>query len=186
MTDLYRVRSTWTGFPGGPGVSTMYFVDMATALASVETFWLAIADRIPAGVNIQVESSGDVIDDATGNLTDSWTEDAIDIVHGTAGGSYSAPAGMVVDWLTSTVLDGRRLRGRTFIVPMSGGGYDNDGTPQAEFISDVLAAATALVAAQSSSFYVWHRPLASRAGGAGLVTSARVPNFTAVLKSRRD
>ena len=186
MGDLYRVRSVWTGFLGGPGVSTMYFVDVATAVNSVDTFWRAIADRLPEDVHIQVENAGDVIDDATGDLTDSWSSDATEGIDGTAAGSYSAPAGIVVDWLTATVLDGRRVRGRTFIVPMSAGGYDTNGTPSAAFITDIQNAADELVLAQSSSFYIWHRPGGGHPGGSAQVTSAHVPDFTAVLRSRRD
>ena len=198
MTDLYRVRSVWSGFPGGPGVTTMYFLDTATAVDSVHTFFASIADRLPEDVDIQVESAGDVINDATGDLTGAWSTGAVTSIPGTASGSYSAPAGAVVDWLTATILDGRRLRGRTFIVPMSAGLYDGDGTPTTAMLDDLQAAATELITEQSSSFVLWHRPFAgspavgsrparpAHDGGHGFITTAHVPNFTAVLRSRRD
>src|SRR5665811_2634543 len=114
-SDVYK-RQGWTG---APGVSTFYFVDTATAVDSVRAFFQAMSGDIPSGIDIQVESSGDTLESTTGALTGTWIADPVEVVHCGGGGTYAAPAGAVVDWLTSTIAAGRRLRGRTFIVPLT-------------------------------------------------------------------
>jgi hypothetical protein len=176
----------------------MYSLDVATFLPSLHTFWGEVAMKLPNDVAIQAENAGDIISDATGDLVGAWTADAVGNDGGIDSNPYAAPSGAVVTWLTAQVLDGRRLRGRTFIVPLAGSKYQSDGSLDAATISVIQAAANQLISAQSSSFVIWHRPFAgspavgSRAarpahdGGHAFVTSAVVHDFTAVLRSRRD
>lgn len=185
MVDISRVRTAWTGFVGAPGVTTMYFYDTATAVDSVHTFFNNIQTYLPSDVHLQVENVGDVIDDATGNLVDTWTSDSVGEVTGSDGGSYAAPAGAVVDWLTNTIGAHRRLRGRSFIVPLADACYQSDGTLDTTHRAGIQSAASGLVEAQSASFCVWHRGVGG-AGSSGLVTSAFVPDLVAILRSRRD
>ena len=185
MTEIYRVRSVWSGFPGGPGVSTMYFLDVATAVASVHTFWNDIKGLLPSDVNIQVENAGDIIEDSTGALTGAWTADAVSGVGGTDSGTYTAPAGACINWNTETIGTHRRLRGRTFIVPLGGACYQTDGSIGGTSLTNLRENSAALVAAQSASFVVWHRGTGTD-GTNGLVTSASVHDMSAVLTSRRD
>lgn len=185
MTEISRLRTAWTGFIGGPGVSTMYFLDTLTAVASVHDFWAALLSRFPVDVMLQVENIGDVIEDTTGEMTDSWSADSVGVLAGTGSGNYAAPSGACINWLTDTVTHGRRLRGRTFLVPLAGGVYDGDGSIGAASLEAIQTAADDLISAQSASFVIWHRGTGSD-GTNGLVTSAKVHDFTAVLRSRRD
>src|SRR5665811_735556 len=123
MTNINRMRATWTGFTGGPGVSTFYGLVSGASLPDLRAFFLAIAPMLPSTVTIQVEDYGDVIEDTTGALVGSWTDSPVLPVVGSDPTQYPAPAGCVVNWLTSTVLDGHRARGRTFIVPLGGAQY---------------------------------------------------------------
>ena len=185
MTEIYRLRSAWTGFVGGPGVTTMYFLDTATAVASVHTFWNDIKAQIPSDVTITVEPSGDIIEDSTGALTGTWTSDASTPITCTGDGEYAAPVGGVINWLTETIGPHRRLKGRSFIVPTTGNMFQNDGSYGTAPRATLQSAADALIAAQSTSFVVYHRGTGSD-GTNGLVTSAFVPDMAAVLRSRRD
>lgn len=185
MTELYRLRSNWTGFPGAPGVTTMFFLDVATAVASVHTFWTDLAMRFPVDVHIQVENAGDIIEDTNGHLTGAWSADAVAIVNGSSDDSYAAPVGAVVDWNTETIAHNRRLRGRTFLVPLSSVEYQNDGSLENAARTSIQAAAQALIDSQSASFVIWHRGTGDD-GSNGLVTSCLVPDMCAVLRSRRD
>ena len=184
MPNLYRVRSVWTGFPGAPGVTTMYFLDMATCLDAVHTFWSAMVGKLPSDVHIQVQNFGDVIDSATGDLTDSWTADTLTSVAGTASDKYAAPVGSCVNWNTETVVGSRRLKGRTFLVPMGGDVYQTDGSIGGQDLTQIQGYADALISSESSSFVVWHRGTGSD-GTFGLITSATVPDKAVVLRSRR-
>lgn len=198
MTNLLRQRTILSGFQGGPGVATMYFLDVATAIESVSRFWGALSAVLPNTVHITPERSGDTIEDTTGALTGSWLGGVVSAATGQNPGAYSAPSGAVVDWRSGTVLDGKRVRGRTFIVPLAAGGYQDDGTLSPGTIGTIQAAATQFIVEQSNSFVVWHRPYKGRAalgtrparpahlGGHALVTASSVPDKAAVLRSRRD
>lgn len=187
-----------SGFPGGPGVATTYFLDTDTALASLHDFWEAMALGMPSAVTIVQDPAGDVIEDTTGEITGSWGADPVGAITGASASVYAAPVGIVVEWLTSTILDGRRLRGKTFIVPMSSSVLDTSGSIADTALVGLRAAALNFSIEQSASFVIWHRPKFGpkpvgggarpllQAGGHGLVTSTRVPDKSAVLRSRRD
>ncbi len=198
MTTIARIRTVLTGFPGGPGVATMYSINTATFPASLRAFWVACANAMAQGVQIQVEGSGDLIEDTTGVITGAWSGATPAVVGSPSAGAYSAPSGAVVDWLSPTILDGRRVRGRTFIVPLTNAAYQSDGSLAAGTVTGLKDAGDALVIAEAGGFCVWHRPrkaraangtipaVTARAGGHALVTTCRVPDLSAVLRSRRD
>lgn len=198
MTSLYRVRTALTGFSGGPGVSTMYFLDVATAQASVHAFWSALVNKLPRNLRINVETGGDIISDVTGEIVGAWPGEPTSEIQGAGDSEVAAPVGAQVPWVTSTILDGKRLKGRTFLVPIpsstfTAGGVVNDGA-----VTMYHNAAVALIAEQETSFVVWHRPrlkpittksgkvLPAHDGGHGLITSSPTSNKAVVLRSRRD
>lgn len=198
MTALRRVRVGLTGFAGSPGVNTFYFLDTSTALASLNTLYQGLQGVFPSVVTIQIENTGDIIESTTGELLGSWSGNAVAPFGGTGAGSYSAPSGAMIGWETGAVRDGRRLRGRTFLVPAVGSQYDQYGTLNDTMVTSVQASATAFIFEQSSSFVIWHRPFAgapavgtkparpATLGGHALVIAARVPDKAVVLRSRRD
>jgi len=186
--NLGRHRTTWNGFVGGPGVTTLYW-DIAAAtpnLAAWNTFLTAIQARFPSVLTWQSQNSGDVLDDVTGNIIGSWTGAAQASVAGTAAGAYSAPAGSCVNWRTAGIVSGHRVRGRTFLVPMSGAAYDTDGTIAAAALTTLRTALATFQAAASPNLLVWHRPVAHTGGDSFPVTGADIPDKSAVLRSRRD
>jgi len=185
MTEISRVRSVWTGFPGGPGVTTMYFLDTATAVADLRTFWALFSGALPADVHIQVENAGDIIEDSTGALTGAWSSESVAVVNGASTEAYSAPSGACINWLTETIGPHRRIRGRTFIVPLANEAYQNDGSLSPTVLAEFHDHAESFIVSQSSSFVVWHRGTGSD-GTNGLVTAASVHDMVAVLRSRRD
>lgn len=197
MATLRRVKVLLSGFPGGPGVATYCFSDVTTALASLGTMWTAFATTMPADVHYQVEGFGDLFDDATGAITGEWSGTAPAAGAGGGGGGYAGPAGAVVTWLTSTIADGRRVRGRTFVVPLSGTNYQNDGSLNADTIATLSLAAGAFRLSEAATFSIWHRPrleraataklkfLAAHPGASGLVTDSVVHDRIAILRSRR-
>ena len=198
MTALYRIRAAWTGFPGAPGVSTFYGLTSGTSLADLRAFFLSMAPSLPADVTIQVENTGDIIEDTTGALTGAWTDDPVLPVTGSAPPPYAAPVGVMLKWATDTIVDGHRLRGRTFLVPCAGGVFDDDGSINDADFTLFNGYATVLGAAVIGNIVVWHRPrvaraadgsrpaVTARAGSHGLITACSVPDEAVVLRSRRD
>ena len=74
---VHRVRVEWTGFPGGPGLSTFYVTDGPTAVGPISSFFTAIRNNFPIDVHINVPATGDVLDPITGLITGEmgWRDD---------------------------------------------------------------------------------------------------------------
>lgn len=204
MVAIARVRTTWSGFNGGPGYTNLFFRDFAgedqggsditvaaatAATTRVRAFWNSISNYFPNDVRFQVDSVVDVLEDSTGELIDSLTVPALTAIEGQQAGSYSAAAGAVVTWNTASIRNGRRIRGRTFLVPLAGVSFDNSGGVLPAAIADITAAAAALADTGSTpDLGVWARPSSATAtdGRWAVVSGQRVPTKSAVLRSRRD
>jgi hypothetical protein len=192
VTDLYKVQAVWSGLPGLPGVSTFYTMSVPT-LSRYKAFFDAIVGAFPASIKVTVAASGNIIDDATGTLTGQWSGGSA-VTTQMAGGvsTYSPATGPYVRWTSSTVLDGRIVKGRTFLVPTSTNSYGSDGTIVSSTLTVLQNAASALVSSHAGDLVLWHRPrkasagVAARPGGHAVVTGATVPTKVGVLRSRRD
>jgi len=186
MATIERIRCQWSGFTGSPGLSTFYCTDAITLLPQVRTFFQAFTAFLPPAVVISFEPFGARIESTTGVLTGAWSTGVTPAtVQGSSAASYSAPAGMMVNWLTTAVVNGRFLRGKTFLVPAAAAALD--GTPATAAVSALQAAAVALNGA-GGNLLVWHRPTteAPTSGAAFAVSSVQVPDKIVVLRSRRD
>lgn len=198
MAALERVRVAWTGFAGQPGVSTYYFISAAAAMVPLKTLCDQMRSKLPTGVTLIIDPAGDVIESTTGQITGAWNGTAQAASVGEVAGSYAAPAGFAMTWLTSGFFSGRRLKGRTYWVPAAGALFDNDGSLNSIAFSEIAAAAAGFVTASGTNFVVHQRPRAARAatptspaiiargGGFANVTGSRVTDKVAVLRSRRD
>lgn len=176
----------------------MYTLDVNTFITSLHTLLGNVQAAIPTDVRMQIQASGDIINDVDGALLDTWTFPATTPVQGTNAAVYAAPAGMILGWDTKTVLDGKRVRGRNFLVPLAGDQYETNGSLLNATVTAFEAFCASFIFEQSQSFVIWHRPRAARAavgtrpaltahvGGHALVTTSRIPDRVAVLRSRRD
>lgn len=193
---INRIRCVWTGFPGGPGVSTFYSLQPSTDLGLLHGFFDGIKSYLPTDVTVTIEGSGDILDETTGNLTGGWTDNAPAAVAGLNESPVAAPAGFVVIWETGVVMDGTRLRGKTYIVPVGSTTFEANGSIQGDTLTTIRGVASSLAA--ENQLVVWHRPRAARAadgsrpavtaraGGYASFSGATVRDFVAVLTSRRD
>ena len=187
MANLQRVRVLWGGSPVvGPGVSTFYWDEAVTGfLPALNTFFSSCAGRMPNGLTLTIPNTGDLIDVATGEISGSWSDT---IVSGAAGGSanaYAAGVGVRVSWSTSGIRHGRRVRGSTFLVPITTDCYATDGTIGAAFLSTFQSAAGTLIVAQGANMRIYSRPSDGAPGQANPVTGALVPDRISWLRTRR-
>jgi hypothetical protein len=189
--SLGRIRVDWAGIATGPGISTFFAAATAPGatldLAPLRTFFnSAIGSYLPTGVSLNFPVVGDVINESTGLIEGTWGAPAQSIVSGAIAGSYSAASGAVVSWRTTGIVNGHRVRGRTFLVPMSNAAYDATGTLATNFRDQVLAAAATLIGNAGLKLAIWHRPVAG-VGGAGFqIAAATMTDKAMVLTSRRD
>jgi hypothetical protein len=91
----------------------------------------------------------------------------------------------MVRWQTSGIVNGRRVKGRTFLVPLINTTYGS-GVIGAGTVSAIQSAADTFVASAGADMRIWHRPTAGAGGIAYPITAAVVPNLATVLRSRRD
>lgn len=198
MPNLARISCAWQNWPGAPGVSQFYAdpTNLQATVNALKTFWDSFATALPTNLTVQVPSSGDFIDDADGKINGAWSVPSQPApTTATGAGSYAGNAGMVVHWLTIAVVNGRRIRGRTFIVPLVAGAYDTGGSLTPLIVSASKLAADKLITDTAGALKVWHRPVYAKPkttpptivkpGSAATVTSSRIPDLAVSLRSRR-
>lgn len=184
---LNRLLVAWDGPEVvGPGLSTFYYSGSMTGIpAAVATFYNAVKALIPAGLTITVPSSGDTLDESTGELTGAWSASGGSTVSTTGSGAFSQGVGARIIWNTANVHLGRRVRGATFIVPLVGSVYDAGGLVGTVATGTLQTAADALVTATTSTWRIWSRPNDVGAFAVSAVTSALVKRNISTLRSRR-
>lgn len=192
--DMHRVTAVWSGFPGGPGYSNFFFASggglISDAQSSVDRVKDAFGELLTSladGVSISLENEVAVVNSDTGEVSDYIDVDGGFAAAGSSGGGYPGPVGAVVNWRTGDVRFGRRIRGRTFLVPLSGNAYDDDGTLSNSARGQVQDFAAVMTSFDfDSEFGVWSRPRDGSGGVFASVTGYNVPDLAAVLRSRRD
>lgn len=195
MATLNRYRVTWSGFSGGPGVSTFYGSSTATTTdlsAALKAFFEGIKSILPSTVTISYPLGADQIDDGNGALVGAISVAGATATVGTGGTTYGAPMGMAVKWVTAMIAHKHRLIGHTFIVPAALGSPAS-GAPSATNTTTLQTAAALMLTTAPNSFVVWSRPLYTghpptleRTGTSGTITGLAVlPKFV-TLRSRRD
>ena len=198
MTGILRVRSVISGWTGGPGLNTFYFKGVGTSpnqaecndvVARVRSFWNSAAVYMPTAVTINVDPTADVITAETGGLENSLSAATPPTpVTGTGATEFYAPSVAALLRLnTSVIIAGRKLKGRSFISPLTEGAVAS-GTVATATITGLIGAATALtaVAPTLSALVIWRRPVNGAGGAQAVVTSITVPSKVATLRSRNS
>lgn len=188
MVTEYQV--SWTG-PGGPGVSTFHTVDVTgsseafSVSSRLQAMFDVLANYLPNEVQTRGPAEAKTLDTATGALVAVHPISAPWVSTGQSNGSYNRAAGARWDWLTAALVGGRRLRGRTYAVPLVAAAFDGDGAVLSSVASSLRTAAETLIAGNASAnvpLQVWSRTH----GVARDVVGVTVPPLGAVLRSRRD
>ena len=185
MAALYRLTVRMDGWPGAPGYMSFYCLTATPFRSAVIAFVDHIRTIMPAAISFTVPNQLDVLEDSTGELTGIETEGTEYVAPGTASGNFSAPSGACIVWITNAFVSGRRVRGRTFVVPLAGLLYQSDGTIEPGTLAALRGWAVDLFTA--CDLAIWHRPTTSGGsdGAAFEVTGSSVRDRAAVLTSRR-
>ena len=186
----------WAGFSGAPGFTNLYFLNPEpptlairnTTAGRVRTFLETCKTKLPSTVTISYPTEMEQLEIDTGALVGTLPIDTLTNTVGTLVGNFSSPTGACINWQTGLIVNGRRLRGRTFLVPLGGAAYQNDGTLNDGDRTAMATAATTLCSYQDNLVLaIWHRPSPGGSDGvAAQVSSASVTDKAAVLRSRRD
>lgn len=201
MSYIYKVTAAWTGFNGAPGYSNFFWqapgefegeppINVADACNEVSFFLEGIKSLLPNAVRVTISSDVPALHADTGKMATVTTGGTFGPTIGTGGaGSYSGASGACVTYRTAGVRNGRRVRGRTFLVPLAAGAYDTDGTLNGSAITTLKTAADGfLTITGSHKLGVWARPTAPGAsdGAWHEILSTSVADKVAILRSRRD
>lgn len=182
-------RALWSVPGGGTGYTVLHFTIAGTSGAAqqiaedVQDFFTGLSGQLPDDIDVSFDS--EVLDlDEAGTLTAVWPVTPPAAVSGVSTAVYSRAQGARIDWSTDTIVAGRRLTGRTYVVPIRSTSFDTVGlltsSDQAAFQTeaDDFITATGL----NRPLRVWSRTNASSA----VVQTAAIPSKGAVLRSRRD
>jgi len=196
--NMNRMTMTWSGFSGAPGYTNLHFsaaltptsTELSQTATKVHDFFYAWRSFLPNAVTINFPSELEEFSTTTGELVGTHGFTAPAAVVGTGGSAvFSSAVGACVNWKTNTVVNGRKLRGRTFMVPLQSlPSFDADGSLNPSARLTMLTACTNLMNdATGLPLFIWHRPSPGGSdGAAGSVTATTINDKTAVLRSRRD
>lgn len=192
--DLSRVVVQWSGVNiVGTAVSVLHFereiaADDPPDVAGLRAAFALMQSALPISTTVTVPQSGEYITATNGTLVGTWSAASAPApVTGSSTDTSAAGVGAVVNWLTNDIVGTRRVRGRTFLVPLSTFAYDQQGTlttAQQTALNNFAAAVRALTPALA----IWHRPTSTGAtdGTGHIVNAHRLRDHVAYLGSRRD
>lgn len=208
MPNLLRYTVTGDGWPGAPSINQYYFlcngdvVDQEIADDAwdrVRAAWEQLKTLNPNYVTHDLSRDMELLNFETGQLQDVLVHVGGDqLIEGVGTGLSLPPAAaMCLNLNTDNFIEGRKVRGRSFISPISQGSSDADGTPTAAAIAIVAAVSELLKDDESfiAQYCVWSRPreasegppvVEARDGAVSTVKSITMPNQFATLRSRRD
>lgn len=200
MGRIIKLRVNWTGLQGGNGYSNFHFepvpeddpITQATvdaAVAKVQPFLTSIKPYLPSYCTTGIDASVLELDEQTGNIEAFWNATPAAPAAGTSvSGSHSAVSGLCINWGTGGVRKNRRVRGRTFIVPLGASGLDTNGTIDNTALGVIRTAANALhVDSNGVRLVIYARTPGALIpdGGAYDVISSTINDKPAILTSRR-
>jgi len=189
VANIERIRIALGGAAViGPSVMTLYASEgNGVAVSAAAADWLTnIKNLFPNTLNFQMPGGGDVLSAEDGALHGAWAGGtSVNIIGNASDNTFSHGVGTRVVWNTGAVAAGRRVRGSTFLVPVSGGLFDTTGDISSVNRTDMQTKGTAFVTATSGKMVVWSRPTPARPGGTATVVSCLFNGKVSWLQSRR-
>lgn len=206
MPVIGKVATAWAGTSGGPGITQLYVANTAlgnltageaqTAVNAVRAFWDPVKAYLPDEVTLTVQPTVDQYRDTDGELVNSVTAATPPAsVIGTSATAFMMAAGMKANLQTSTIRNGRRVRGAIYIVPATTAAMTTSGMVAAAArlaVNNAGATLISTLATANMNLVVWSRPLKDaggtvvRNGAWTSVQTIETNEKAAVLRGRRD
>jgi len=205
---VHIVRTQWTGTTGGPGLTQLAIDTTASsfgplsagqaqsAVDAVRAFWAALPTFLPDEVMLTVSPVVDYYLTHNAELAGSVSAATPPAnVNGSSAAVFSMATGPKVNLNTSTIRNGRRVRGSIFIVPGASTTYSTNGVVVASARTAINTAGATLRSSLQTAglkLVVWSRPLNAdqpkgpREGAISDVTAVETNEKLAILRGRRD
>lgn len=159
---MLRIQTFWTGLPGGPGVTNMFFggddgiSEAEDAVLRVGAFFTYLAPAIRTGVTATVSGEVAVITPEDGDIVDMYS-----LTYTPAAGSNSTqPLPFNVQGLaqltTGTFVGGRRIQGRFYLPGFCENDNESGIGPTSTLINGVSGALDTM-ADGAAALGVWSR-----------------------------
>ena len=153
--SFIRIKVNWTGFVGSPGYTNFNFEhinegawtqpEVDAAVAKVQAWVTGQRQFLPPTVITGIDAAVSEHNEQTGDIEAFWSVVPAAAAGGTnATTTFTSGAGYCISWTTGGVRNGRRVRGRTFVVPISGASYEADGSLTPTYLVAMKALATNL------------------------------------------
>lgn len=178
----------WSGPGSTPKLTIMYF-DPGADMQLVRSSWAAalndISIRLSENISWTIDTEGRELNTETGQLEGFWSDNTTQSGSGDGVGDILPDATQaLIRWGTTTVIDGRRLQGRTFLPGLTEDASEG-GNLMAVTASDIQEAMQTFVDVETISFRIWHRPVNGAGGAVAPVRTATVWQEFAVQRGRR-
>lgn len=187
MPSIREILTDWTTPAGSTFRTVMYFNTTPTPAAqraALQAFWQSTDGARTNQIHWTIETSGREVDVFTGILTGVWNDaTARTGVGGVAGECVADATQVLVTWSTSAIVNGRFLKGHTFIPGLSSAQIVAGNT--SGILRSTWDAAAATFLGSGASFGVWHRPQGGSGGSLSTPATGRTGLELAVLRRRR-
>lgn len=198
MTDLARVKFLLQGWDGAPGVNVLHFSpgnadwedqgDVDEFYDTLNTLTGTFCNTLVGSVSVQADPELTIFDSSTGNITNVVSPtDTPPVGVSNAGGSKTSRATMLLmQYRTGKWVDGRAVKGRSFIGPIHSDNIGTDGKITSSTINAYEGWWEDLFTGLGPRLCVWRRPttLAPSGGIYEDVTSVSVRSTPSYLSSR--
>ena len=184
---LTRVRTVFTGVPGTPWMSNMYFdvelAEVQLAADAVEAFWSEVDGYMVGGVAWEQEPFVTIINPVNGEPTGVAPVTPGAGTGGASGDMVPRAAQAYIVWNTGVWQAGRQIRGRTYLPGFTAGAAASDGSVDPGVVTALATAASNLLTTPGNpTLHVYSR----KNGNSVPVDNGAASNQWAVLRSRRD
>lgn len=185
-----------SGYTGSPGYTKLKFIasettsptvaDVNAAVTATRVLLATFATSIPNAAKYAFQNPCQWFSNAGVLLGEIVSTAAPADISGTGGTTFPGGVGAVIFWNTGALNGGHKVRGRTYVVPLSTNAFSTDGTLQSALVANVTTAlATYLGTNPPPAVNSRKLDQADRGDATYAVTSAVIKDRSAFLRSRR-
>lgn len=187
VTSRWTIAGVQRGYTRIKYLGELTTSECSTAVGKNKSFFEGLVSYLPANVSVAHDSLCEHYDDfgEKQDVVTAGTGQANSV--GTGAGAYPNGAGAWINWVASQFVAGRRVVGRTFLVPLYTSAYQNDGTLAAAFVTALQGLGTTLITGFPNVVIRYDRTdkKGTRFQGTSTVQAVNVKDKAGILRSRR-
>lgn len=195
---VYELSVQWTLGGTVLGKTFFHLGGAAPTISPLPTFFDAIKGGFPGVFSWDISPYWKILQESDGKMVGIGGTGPAPRITPTGPNAYVPQAGVQVKWDTNGFVNGRRVSGMTYLVPVCSSQFGADGKVLAALCNTINAAADVMRIAYGTGLVIWSRPLfekdanghptdvLKRPGSIHPVTSVTTPVKPVTLNGRRD